>query len=161
LLASNVTFLEMHGHRWSACVAATTILFFVGCAHHVPYELSDADKRRFVAVARIPPAHSAGAPQIFGIDDCTLYKATTDHQDITGWRITLRSDWGGSYMKWMTVCTRESLHYDGKYVQVFFCAQAIGAGGGCADGGSYRSRDGEHNWETPVNSVSGWGPLPR
>jgi hypothetical protein len=115
---------------------------------HAPYELSDDDKRRFIAVARVPAAASGGAPLIFGVHDCTLYKAVTEHQDIVKMaRVVLRSDWGGGYMKFMTSCTGQDVSYDGKFVRVFLCAQAFGAGGGCADGGNYRSHDGEHHWE--------------
>jgi len=96
---------------------------------------------------------------ILGLDDCTLYKAQTDHQDITGWRITLRSDWGGSYPKFFTACTAQSVKYAGGYVIVHFCAQAFGAGGGCADGGDYRSRDGEHKWQFS-GTTGNWYPLP-
>jgi hypothetical protein len=49
-------------------------------------------------------------PLIFGLDDCTLFKAQTEHQDITGWRITLRSDWGGSYPKFFTACTAQTVN---------------------------------------------------
>jgi hypothetical protein len=81
-----------------------------------------------------------GDPWMFGIQDCVVYKARIEHQDIVDWNVVLASDWGGSYPKWYTVCSRASISYDGKYVEAFQRAQAIGAGGGCADGGDYRSR---------------------
>jgi hypothetical protein len=99
---------------------------------------------------------------IFGLNDCVVYKATTAHQDITGWNVVLASDWGqSSYPKWATVCTSEHIKYDGKYVVVDFCAQAIGAGGGCAGGdGTYRSRKGDaEGWQIEGNK--GWFALPK
>ena len=118
----------------------------VGCRPHVPYELSTADQNRFGSnVLRVNvKGHD---PKIFGINDCIVYRAQTAHEDIVGWTVVLASDWGGSYPKWYTGCTREHIGYDGKYINVFLCAQAFGAGGGCADGGDYRSRTGD---------VQGW-----
>jgi len=144
-------------------LAAFALIGFApaGCASHVPYEISEADKAKYLAFAQIPPKAPGNAPQIFGITDCTLYKAVTEDERIVDWRVVLSSDWGEhSYPKWMTACAREALRYDGKYVHVLFCAQAIGAGGGCAGGGgSYRSRDGEHHWEVSQDQQS-WYPLP-
>ncbi len=136
--------------------AALALVILAGCAPRPPYELSKDDRDRFGKdVLIIPPAKSGGAPLIFGLNDCTLYKAVTENGQIKNWKITLRSDWGSGYLKFMTVCQRESMKRNGKYVEVSLCAQAIGAGGGCAGGGEYRSPDGEHNWEIGRTGV-GW-----
>jgi hypothetical protein len=132
-----------------------------GCAAHVPFALSNDDQARFQGrVLRIPArGHD---PTIFGLDNCIVYKAKTAHDDIVGWSVVLASDWGqSSYPKWMTVCTAQRIRYDGKYVIVDFCAQAIGAGGGCAGGGgTYRSRTGNaQGWQIQANK--GWIALPR
>jgi hypothetical protein len=131
------------------------------CAPHVPFALSSDDQARFGdRVLRVPVA--GHDPMIFGLNDCVVYKATTAHQDITGWNVVLASDWGqSSYPKWATVCTSEHIKYDGKYVVVDFCAQAIGAGGGCAGGdGTYRSRKGDaEGWQIEGNK--GWFALPK
>ncbi|MGA2761346.1 MAG: hypothetical protein ABSF08_13630, partial [Candidatus Cybelea sp.] len=101
-------------------------------------------------------------PMILGLNDCILYKARTAHEDIVGWDVVLASDWGmHSYPKWMTGCVSQHVTYNGRYVVASFCAQALGAGGGCAGGdGTYRSRtadpttwqiqDGSH-WLTLAN----------
>lgn len=62
-----------------------------------------------------------------------------------GWDVVLASDWGmHSYPKWMTACSSQHVAYNGKYIVASFCAQALGAGGGCAGGdGTYRSRTGD------------------
>jgi hypothetical protein len=143
----------------TALAAAFVAAMAASCAPHVPYALSSADQTRFGGLVLRTPPQKNGAPLIFGLDDCTLYKAQTEHQDITGWRITLRSDWGGSYPKFFTACTAQSIKYAGGYVIVHFCAQAFGAGGGCADGGDYRSRDGEHHWQY-ADVSDHWDPLP-
>lgn len=58
-----------------------------------------------------------------------------------------------------TACIAQTIKYAGGYVIVHFCAQAFGAGGGCADGGDYRSRDGEHHWQF-TGMTGNWDPLP-
>src|SRR5580704_15273849 len=139
-------------------------LFFVAafglaaCGPHVPFALSKHDQERFQGnVLKVNrPGHD---PWIFGINDCIVYKAKTAHDDIVDWTVVLASDWGGSYPKWFTSCTRESIGWDGKYVNAFPCAQAIGAGGGCADGGDYRSRTGDaQGWQFGQGNV--WVTLP-
>ena len=109
---------------------------------------------------RVPAKDPSAAPAIFGVADCTVFKAKTGGARIIGWETVLRSDWGASYPKFLTACTQQQIRYDGTRVRVFLCAQAIGAGGGCADGGNYRSTDGEHHWEIS-RSGAGWEPLPR
>ena len=129
------------------------------CAAHKPFELSKADQARFGHVLRVAvPKHD---PMIFGLDNCVLYKAQTAHDDIVGWTVVLASDWGqSSYPKWMTVCTSQRVKYDGKYIVADFCAQALGAGGGCAGGdGTYRSRTGDaQGWQ--IQTDDGWVALP-
>ncbi len=120
---------------WAAVIVAATS---ASCAPHVPYALSSSDQQRFGdRVLRTPPQKN-GAPLIFGLDDCTLYKAQTEHEDVTGWRIiVLRSDWGASYPKFLTMCTGQSLKY----------------------AGDYRGRDGEHHWQF-TGMTGNWDPLP-
>jgi hypothetical protein len=132
-----------------------------GCAPHVAFALSKEDQARFQdGVLRVPVrGHD---PMIFGLNNCIVYKAQTAHDDILGWSVVLASDWGqSSYPKWATVCTSEHIRYNGKYVVVDFCAQAIGAGGGCAGGGgTYRSRTGEaQGWQ--IQTENGWIRLPK
>lgn len=147
--------------RFVGILSVSLVLIAAGCAPHRPFELSKGDRDRFRgSVLRVSvPSHD---PMIFGLDDCVLYKAKTAHDDIVGWTVVLASDWGQeSYPKWATVCTSQRVRYDGKYVIASFCAQAIGAGGGCAGGdGTYRSRTGEpQGWQ--MQSAKGWYNLPK
>jgi hypothetical protein len=132
----------------------------VGCGSKPPpYQLSDKDQQRFVDVVRVSRGASA-APLIFGLSDCTVYKAVTQDSQIASWRVVLRSDWGqSSYPKFLTGCVDEHMKYAGGFVVIDMCARAIGAGGGCNGGGLYRSRDGER-WQ--IQSDGGaWAPLPK
>jgi hypothetical protein len=157
--------LPCHPERSAKRVAEEALAGFAllsilaACAPHVPFALSSDDRSRFAdGVLRVAvPGHD---PMIFGMNDCIVYKAKTAHDDIVGWDVVLASDWGqSSYPKWMTGCTSESIKYDGKYVVVDMCAQALGAGGGCAGGGgTYRSRTGNPtSWEVPDGKR--WSPL--
>lgn len=143
-------------------IASLTLLVaIVGCSSpHKPFELSKEDRARFGArVLRVAEPHHD--PMIFGLDNCVLYKAKTEHQDIVGWAVVLASDWGqSSYPKWMTACISQTVKYDGKYVVASFCAQAFGADGGCAGGdGTYRSRTGDaQGWQ--IATDGGWVTLP-
>ncbi|MGC2634094.1 MAG: hypothetical protein WA215_07775 [Candidatus Cybelea sp.] len=132
-----------------------------GCAPHVAFALSKDDQARFQdGVLRVPV--QGHGQMIFGLNNCIVYKAKTARDDIVGWSVVLASDWGqSSYPKWATVCTSERIRYTGKYVVVDFCAQAIGAGGGCAGGGgTYRSHTGDaQGWQ--IQADKGWITLPR
>lgn len=91
-------------------------------------------------------------PVSLGMKDCKIYRAKNEQGVVTGWEQSLNA----IYLSF-TACTRQSIEYDGQYVKVFICEQAIGAGGGCAAGGNYRSRDGKlweklngNKWEKAV-----------
>lgn len=140
-----------------ALLAVTAGLLLSGCSHK-PYTLSDADRERFKAgIIRVAPAGESD-PLIEGLSDCAVYKAEVAREEIVGWKKVLGADWGAAYPGFLTACTQQSIKFDGKYVYVRLCAQAIGAGGGCANGGAYRSHDGEHRWQYARNAVS-WKPL--
>ncbi len=99
------------------------------------------------------------APLIEGLSNCIVYKAQYDGQRITGWKAALGADWGGTYPAFLTGCMDQSLAYRNGEVRVYLCARAIGAGGGCNNGGYYRSRTGERPWLRSWNQIR-WAALP-
>lgn len=143
---------------------AVLAIFAMGAAAcaHVPYAISKDDRSRFgnnLVVAHLPGHND---PLILGARGCKLYRARIEHQDIVGWDVTLAADWGAtSYPQFMTGCMDESLAWDGTYVKVYFCALAFGAGGGCTNGGHYRSRTGARPWWISGDGVHAWTPLPQ
>ena len=147
--------------RFLTLTAALATLVASSACAHIPYEISGADRTRFGK--NLITVHVPGKtdPLILGATDCKLYRATIEHQDIVGWQVTLAADWGATYPAFMTACLNESLAWDGKYVKVYFCARAIGAGGGCTNGGNYRSRTGARPWEISLSNGKDWVTLPR
>ena len=83
------------------------------------------------------------------LGDCNVYKVT--HGLLGAIRKTrvLSPD----FYLGFTVCTRQSLRKEGEYAIATLCRQAIGAGGGCASSGTYRSRDGD-TWEREADDGS-------
>jgi len=151
-----MAFMGRRAIRFVVCCALLS-----ACGPHVPFALSKDDQARFGGtVLRVPVrGHD---PLIFGLNDCIVYKAQTTHDDVVGWTVVLASDWGqSSYPKWMTACTSQHIAYKKGYVVVDFCAQALGAGGGCAGGdGTYRSRTGDpQGWQ--IRGYHGWSTLPK
>lgn len=133
-----------------ACAAVA----IAGCAHK-PYEISDKDRHRFSA-GLIRVERPGKAPLIEGLDSCIVYEAQYDGDRIGSWKAALGADWAGSYPAFLTACSDETIAYRNGEVRVYLCAQAIGAGGGCANGGYYRSRTGERPWLQSGNQKSWW-----
>jgi len=80
------------------------------------------------------------------LGDCRVYRV--EH----GWFGAVRKTrvLSTEFYLGFTVCTRQSLRKDGDYAIATLCRQAIGAGGGCAASGTYRSRDGAV-WEKQLD----------
>lgn len=127
------------------------------CTNH-PYEISQADRHRFSA-GLIRVERVGSAPLIEGLDNCIVYKARYDGDGISGWKAALGADWGGTYPAFLTGCMNESLAFRSGEVRVYLCARALGAGGGCNNGGYYRSRRGERPWLRSWDNKH-WSPLP-
>jgi hypothetical protein len=148
-------------HLRSVAVSAILVTSAAACAH-VPYAISNDDRSRFGKDLVVAHLQGRTDPLILGASGCKLYRARIEHQDIVGWDVTLAADWGAdAYPQFMTACMRESLAWDGKYAKVYFCALAIGAGGGCTNGGYYRSLTGARPWWISGDGVHGWAPLPQ
>jgi hypothetical protein len=85
--------------------------------------------------------------------DCRVYKVERN------WFGSVRNQTrvlSADFYLGFTVCTRQSLRKDGDYAIATLCRQAVGAGGGCASSGTYRSRDGD-KWEKAIEDK--WVPV--
>jgi len=139
-------------------LAVLSVAIAAGCQAHVPYAISDKDKHRFAAGiidVRVP----GRPPLIEGLDGCTVWKAQYTGDEITGWKAALGADWGGTYPRFLTACMGQKISYRDHRVNVYLCARAIGAGGGCNNGGYYWSYTGERPWHISNDRVN-WAVLP-
>ena len=84
----------------------------------------------------------SGAALAVMVHDCKAYNLA-DAPKTDGQRpVALKPD----FYPWPTVCMRESITGESSWVMVTLGRQGVGAGGCCATGGTYRSRDGRI-WE--------------
>jgi len=142
-------------NRWLPA-ALTVVAVSLACAcSHRPYEIAAEDRERFRA-GIIDVASPGKPPLIEGLDNCVLWKAQYDGDRISGWKAALGADWGGRYPAFMTGCMDQAVHYRNGEVRVYLCTRAIGAGGGCNNGGYYRSRTGERPWLQSWNQIEWW-----
>jgi len=103
-------------------------------------------------MAAIPPERVfkgllGGKPVHLAVHDCKVYRAIPkeskesreSRESRDGWQMVLEPD----LYPFFTYCERQSLQVDNGVVTVTLGRIAFGAGGCCATGGTYRSRDGE------------------
>ena len=95
----------------------------------------------------------AGAPVAIMVHECKVYNLA-DKPRLDGQRPVLAK---AEFYPWPTACVRESIEGDSAYVTVTIGRQGFGAGGCCAAGGTYRSRDGRA-WEKK-DPAGKWQPL--
>lgn len=98
---------------------------------------------------------SGGLAIQFGIRNCKVYTATQTKGPQLEWQLLFKP---APYVL-PQQCVRESLAFDGQYIQIEIGTQAIGAGGCCTTYAAYRSRNGE-DWEIrPATSIKKWQSL--
>jgi hypothetical protein len=104
-------------------------------------------------MAQIPPERAYkglldGKPVHLAVHDCKVYRAIPTESEESrepkesgkdGWQMVLEPE----LYPFFTYCERQSLQVDNGVATVILGRIAFGAGGCCATGGTYRSRDGE------------------
>jgi hypothetical protein len=95
----------------------------------------------------------AGRTVTLQLGDCRVYRVERNFFGSIRKTRVLSSE----FYPFFTVCTRQSLVRSGDYAIASLCRQAIGAGGGCASSGIYRTKDGE-KWEKESRDGR-WVPL--
>ncbi len=107
-------------------------------------ELSDPSMSKEAIATRDAPAELvfqgqlAGEPVFLLVHDCEVYKVDKSAKGGVQWTSVLAPEF---YPFW-TVCQRESLSFQAGVLTVTLGRMAVGAGGCCATGGTYRSMDG-------------------
>ena len=95
----------------------------------------------------------AGAPVAIMVLDCKVYNLADAHDALGRRSAVLKPD----FYPWPTACMRQSVSGDADWVTVTLGRQGIGAGGCCATGGTYRTKDGRV-WEREVGNGK-WAPV--
>ena len=80
----------------------------------------------------------AGHQLAMMVDDCAVTDLATAPDENGRRPVILKPD----FYPWPTVCTRESFDADTAWLTVHLGRTGLGAGGYCATGGTYRTRDG-------------------
>jgi hypothetical protein len=96
---------------------------------------------------------SGGRTVQLQLGDCRVYRVERNWLGSTSKTRVLSTD----FYLGFTACTHQSLSKQGDYAVASLCRQAIGAGGGCASSGTYRTRDGE-KWEKDAGDGK-WVPV--
>ena len=93
-----------------------------------------------------------GRPLALMVHECKVYNLA-DTPGKGGKRPSVLTP---EFYPWPTFCTRESIEADTAWVKVELGRTGFGAGGCCATGGLYRTRDGRA-WER--DGKTGWEPV--
>ena len=96
-------------------------------------------------------ANVNGHPLAFLLQNCDVYML-----DVSTDKVKRTKVLDAGFYLGFTVCTRQSITASEEYILVTLGKTAIGAGGCCAAGGNYRSKDGV-KWEK--DTAKGWRPV--
>jgi hypothetical protein len=104
---------------------------------------AEPDPMAGVPAERVFKGTLEGKPVHLAVHDCKVYRAISkeskEESGGNGWQMVLEPD----LYPFFTYCERQTLQADNGVVTVTLGRIAFGAGGCCATGGTYRSRDGE------------------
>jgi hypothetical protein len=103
-----------------------------------PLMSKEAIATREAPAERVFQGRLAGEPTFLVLHDCEVYRVERREEGGVRWVSVLAPEF---YPFW-TVCQRQSLSFDAGVLTVTLGRMAIGAGGCCATGGTYRSVDG-------------------
>lgn len=112
---------------WRSC---SLLLLLAGCQAEPPPDTA----QHFRAEVQGLPVHLA-------LDDCEVFRVLPDGRR----QRVLTTD----FYPMLSVCQRQDVTADSDYIRVELGRQALGAGGCCATGGTWRSRDGQ-DWQRRV-----------
>ena len=135
-----------HGRRalWAMLCAAA----LAGCDGPAPASAADPAQSEAAAALRDAPAEHVFEGSLGGsrvsllVHDCALYQFKRQASGGVQWQRILAPE---PYPFW-TSCVRQSIALEKNTLTVELGRMAFGAGGCCATGGTYRSKDGR-TWE--------------
>jgi predicted small lipoprotein YifL len=124
--------------RWRAPWGLLLLAFLLtGCGKPEPIATPPAEVDPLAAVPpeRVFKGLLGGKPVHLVVHECKVFRATADEG---GWQMVLEPE----PYPFFTSCQRQTLLAEGGAVTVTLGRIAFGAGGCCATGGTYRSKDG-------------------
>lgn len=138
----------------STCLVGV-VAFIIACGP-TPDERAKRSADSIVAIADsgglVFRGTIAGAPIAMMVQDCKVYNLADAHDALGTRPAVLKPD----FYPWPTACMRQRISGDAEWVTVTIGRQGIGAGGCCATGGTYRTRDGRV-WEREAGNK--WAPV--
>lgn len=130
--------------RCRTWVSMLAVISLTGCDFFTPEPADPLLRKRAIAIREAPPelvfdGKLAGQPIFLIVHDCEVFSVTrAPDQEAAEWTSLVKPE----FYPFFTACVRESLSFDGRVMTAVLGRQAIGAGGCCASGGTYRSVDG-------------------
>lgn len=129
--------------RRSVPLPVCALLLALSACQPAPSPLSDAA----IAVRDAPPEHHfrgalGGTPVELLVQDCKVFKVVRG----TGKTLSLAEVLAPAPYPFFTACQRQSLRQEDDAVVAVLGRMALGAGGCCATGGTWRTRNGQA-WE--------------
>jgi hypothetical protein len=100
---------------------------------------AEPDPMTTVPPERVFKGLLGGKPVHLAVHDCKVYRAISNASGEDAWQMVLEPE----LYPFFTYCERQTLQVENDVVTVTLGRIAFGAGGCCATGGTYRSRDGE------------------
>jgi hypothetical protein len=138
----------------AAGLALAAMLAFAGCRHKpTPEELME----RFISEKEANSGRKIyrdtvqGKPLALLQDSCKVYRLEATSEGVTEHEV-LRP----GFVLWFTGCIDQRVWRDGEYIFAELNNRQIGAGGGNASGGTYRSKN-AMEWEKQTQK--GWLPV--
>lgn len=118
---------------------ALALASLAGCERPADPRMSkEAIATREAPAERVFQGELGGEPVFLLVHDCEVYRVERGARGAVHWESVLAPDF---YPFW-TACQRQSLSFDAGALTVTLGRMALGAGGCCATGGTYRSVDG-------------------
>jgi hypothetical protein len=138
----------------SAGLVLGAILLLQGCRHRpTPEERMESFIQEKVAAGykTIFRDQVEGKPLVLLLEGCKVYRL-----DVTGEEVTQSEVLRPGFVLWFTGCMSQKAWREGEYIFAELVNQQVGAGGGNASGGTYRSRNAV-DWEKQVGKK--WLPV--
>lgn len=147
------------GGLWAGGLVLGAVLVLQGCRHRpTPEERMESFIQEKVAAGykTIFRDQVGGKALVLLAEGCKVYRLEASGRDVRGEEVTQSEVLRPGFVLWFTACVSQKLWRDGKYIFAELVNMQVGAGGGNASGGTYRSKNAV-GWEKQVGKK--WLPV--